>query len=114
MSSPSQEQSRRVESNQIEWQSTSAAGVFYKLMRSDRETGAQTILLRFEPGAQFPAHNHTGGEELYVIEGEIQVGRDHLKTGDYLYTPPNGKHAASSQTGCIMLVTVGKPIEIIK
>ena len=114
MSSPSQNHTVRVASIQLEWQPTSAPGVFYKLLRSDRDTGTQTILLKFDAGAQFPAHNHPGGEELFVIEGEIQVGKDHLTAGDYLCTPPEGKHAASSATGCIMLVTLGKPIEIIK
>jgi len=69
-------QTVRVASIQLDWQPTSAPGVFYKLLRSDRDTGAQTILLKFNAGAQFPAHNHPGGEEIFVIEGEIQVGRD--------------------------------------
>jgi len=114
MTSPrSQERTKLVETAQIEWQPTATPGVHYKLLRSDRETGTQTVLLKFDPGAQFPSHNHPGGEELYVIEGEIQVGRDHLNAGDYLYTPPGGKHPASSKTGCLIFVTVGKPIEII-
>ena len=35
--------------------------------------------------------------------------RHHLKPGDYLYTPPDGKHDAASDGGCVFLVTLPKP-----
>ncbi|HXL56306.1 MAG TPA: cupin domain-containing protein, partial [Chitinophagaceae bacterium] len=28
-----------------------------------------TILLKFEPGASYPYHNHPGGEEIFVLQG---------------------------------------------
>jgi quercetin dioxygenase-like cupin family protein len=52
--------------------------------------------LKFEPGATYPAHNHPGGEEVFVIEGDVKLGKDRLSAGDYLYTPPQGKHAVRS------------------
>ncbi|MGH7354234.1 MAG: cupin domain-containing protein [Candidatus Rokuibacteriota bacterium] len=63
------------------------------VLRHDRETGESTALVRFEAGTRFPAHNHPG---------------------DHLYTPPNGTHAASSERGCVFLVTLPKPVEILK
>jgi ChrR Cupin-like domain len=50
------------------------------------------------------------GERGIVLEGEIRIGRHRLKTGDYLYTPPGGIHAASSDGGCVFLVTLPKPV----
>jgi len=67
-----------------------------------------------DTGARFPAHNHPGGEQIFILEGDLQVGRDRLKAGDYLYTPPNGKHAASTEGGCVVLVTLPRPIEILE
>jgi len=96
------------------WQSLSAPGVSLKVLRSNKESGESTILLRFEAGASFPAHNHPGGEEVYIIEGDIKLGKHELNAGDYLYTPPDGKHAAISKNGCLMLVSVAKPIEILR
>jgi quercetin dioxygenase-like cupin family protein len=72
------------------------------------------VLLRFEPGAAYPAHNHPGGEEIFVLEGEIKVGKDHLHTGDYLYTAPNKAHAVWSEKGCVVLVNVPQQVEILK
>jgi anti-sigma factor ChrR (cupin superfamily) len=102
-----------VRSGEAAWRALSVAGVSIKLLRADKETGESTFLLRFEAGARFPAPNHPGGEQVFVLEGDLQIGRDRLRAGDYLYTPPDGKHAASSERGCLLLATLPKPIEII-
>ena len=52
--------------------------------------GQQAVLLRMDPGAHYPSHVHPGGEDVYVIEGSVQLGADRLGPGDYLYTPPGG------------------------
>jgi anti-sigma factor ChrR (cupin superfamily) len=107
-----------VRSYQAEWRPLAepgVSGVFVKTLRFDKETQrAPTILLKFEAGASYPAHNHPGGEEVFVIEGDLKVGKDHLRAGDYLYTPPDGKHAAWSEKGCIALVNVPQQVEILK
>ena len=95
------------------WKALKIPGVSVKLLRRDGETGESTALVRFEPGSRFPAHNHPAGEEVFVIEGDVLIGPDHLRAGDYLYTPPSGKHAASSQGGCVFLVTLPRPVEIL-
>jgi quercetin dioxygenase-like cupin family protein len=41
------------------------------------------------------------------------VVRDRLRAGDYLYTPPGVAHAASSEAGCVFLVILPKPVEIL-
>jgi quercetin dioxygenase-like cupin family protein len=95
------------------WRALKVPGVSVKALRRDPETGASTALVRLEPGARFPAHNHPAGEEVFVLEGDVLIGPDRLKCGDYLYTPPDGKHAASSQGGCVFLVTLPRPVEIL-
>ena len=105
-------------SHGIEWRPLAepgVSGVFVKVLRFDKETRrAATILLKFEAGATYPAHNHPGGEEVFVLEGDLKLGKDHLYTGDYLYTSPNGKHAARSEGGCIVLVNVPEEVEILR
>jgi quercetin dioxygenase-like cupin family protein len=96
------------------WHATKVPGVSVRPLRRNPETGESTALVRFEPGARFPAHNHPAGEEVFVVESEVVIGPDRLTAGDYLYTPPDGKHAASSQDGCVFLVTLPKPIEILQ
>ena len=89
-------------------------GVHVKVLRFDPiARRAPSILLRFEPGATYPAHNHPGGEEIYVLEGDVQLGQDHLHRGDFLYTAPGNKHAVRSQGGCVLLVVVPQEVEIL-
>jgi quercetin dioxygenase-like cupin family protein len=112
MSIESKESIILARSAEAEWVAV-APGVSSRRLRLDKETGAATVLLKFEPGTSFPAHNHPGGEEVYVLEGEIKIGGQTLRAGDYLYTPPDGKHAASTKEGCVFLLAVPKPIEIL-
>ena len=117
-SKPAESLTQLVRSNQIEWQPLAepgVSGVFVKVLRFERETRrAPTILLKFDAGATYPAHNHPGGEEVFVLEGDLKLGKDHLYAGDYLYTPPNGKHAVRSEGGCVVLVNVPEEVEILK
>lgn len=117
-SKPAEILAQLVRSNQIEWlplTEPGVSGVSVKVLRFDKETRrAPTILLKFDAGATYPAHNHPGGEEVFVLEGDLKLGKDHLYAGDYLYTPPNGKHAVRSEGGCVVLVSVPEEVEILK
>ena len=117
-SQPTESFTQLVRSDQIEWQPLTepgVTGVYVKVLRFDKETRrAPTILLKFDPGATYPAHNHPGGEEVFVLEGDLKLGKDHLYTGDYLYTSPNGRHAVRSEGGCVVLVNVPEEVEILK
>lgn len=95
------------------WRALKVPGVSVKVLRRDAETGASTALVRLQAGAAFPAHSHPAGEEVLVLEGDVLIGPHRLRAGDYLYTPPDGKHAASSQGGCVFLVTLPRPVEIL-
>ena len=95
------------------WKSSAVPGVSVKVLRRDTATGGSTSLVRFAPGTHFPAHNHPAGEEIFVLEGDFRVGRHRLNGGDYLYTPPNEKHDASTEGGCLVLVTLPKPVEML-
>jgi quercetin dioxygenase-like cupin family protein len=88
-------------------------GASLKVLRFDETTArTPTILLKIEPGATYPAHSQPGGEEIYVLEGDIRLGMDHLHAGDFLYTAPNNTHGVKSDGGCVVLVVV--PNEVVK
>ena len=107
-----------VRSGQIEWQTLSeenVSGVFVKsLMFDDEEKRSPTILLKFDAGATYPLHNHPGGEEIFVLEGDIKLGKDELFSGDYLFTAVNNKHRVSTKDGCVVLLKAPQEVEIIK
>jgi quercetin dioxygenase-like cupin family protein len=107
-----------VRSEQLDWRpldEPGIAGVDVKILRFDEATQrAPTILLRFSPGATYPAHRHPGGEEIFVIDGELRVGGNDLRKGDYLYTAPGNVHAVRSDTGAVVLVSVPQQVEIVR
>jgi anti-sigma factor ChrR (cupin superfamily) len=110
-----------VRSNEIEWESLTSIdegdveGVYVKSLMFDDETQrSPTILLKFEAGASYPLHTHPGGEEVFVLEGDIHLGKDHLQAGDYLFTAPDNLHAARTDGGCIVFLKAPRATEFVK
>jgi quercetin dioxygenase-like cupin family protein len=106
-------------SNETEWkplleEGVKTDGIYVKALRRDENTKrSSTILLKFEPGASYPNHNHPAGEEAFILEGEIRFGPDQLKAGDYLYTSPGKTHSVFSRTGCTLLLVIPEEVEIL-
>jgi quercetin dioxygenase-like cupin family protein len=63
-------------------------------------------MVDFPGGTIEPAHHHTHGDMMYVIQGEIHVTHVSekktyvLKPGDYLYTPGGVSHHVVYLTDC--------------
>lgn len=117
-------QRKNVMQNQIfrgaesEWQpldEPGVTGVYIKPLMFDHEQGrTSTMLLKFDAGARYPVHNHPAGEEIYVIEGDIHLGKDHLHAGDYIYTAPGNIHAVRTDGGCVVLLKAPEQVVIIQ
>ncbi len=58
-------------------------GVHKKHLFTDREAGYEAFLLRYEPGARLPAHEHSMTEECVMLEGDAWIGDLLIKAGDY-------------------------------
>lgn len=108
-----------VNTNKLDWQPLVEKGIHYKgvfvksLFYNEEKGRSTTILLKFEPGAAYPYHNHPAGEEFFVLEGSCILEGTILNTGDYLYTPPNFKHSVKSETGCVLFFVIPEEVEIL-
>jgi quercetin dioxygenase-like cupin family protein len=87
----------------LEWKRV-YPGIGRIALRDDADTGAQTLLFRLDAGATYPEHDHPTGEDIYVLEGDMQIGDVSLVKGDYYRTPPGGRNSNSSKNGCTVLV----------
>ncbi|MEP7319466.1 MAG: dimethylsulfonioproprionate lyase family protein [Panacibacter sp.] len=109
-----------VKTSAVEWSpltetGVNTKGIFVKTLRHDEQTKrSPTILLKFEPGASYPYHNHPGGEELYVLQGSAIIEKVQLSAGDYLYTPPGFKHSVQSNEGCVLLLMIPEEVQILQ
>lgn len=108
-----------VRNHQKEWQPLIENGIHYEgisvisLLFDEEKQRSTTILLKFEPGATYPYHNHPAGEEIFMLSGEATLEDITLKQGDYLYTPPGFKHSVTSTTGCSMFFVIPEEVEIL-
>lgn len=87
------------------WQTIGLAGIFVKKLYSDPERDSVTLLIRMEPGAEYPAHEHGGPEQCLVLEGDLRVGDLVLHAGDFQCAPAASIHDVSRTTGgCLLLI----------
>lgn len=65
----------------------------------------RTILLRCEPGARVPDHEHPSFEHALVLSGDLVSEFGTFHAGDYHGVPAQGSHQAwITRTGCVVLV----------
>ena len=84
-----------------------APGISVKLLATDEERHMVSMLVRLAPGGEYPAHTHSGVEELHLLEGELWIDGRRLYPGDYNRCEPGtGDKRVWSETGCMcVLVT---------
>jgi len=90
----------------MDWQSSPGGGVLRKRLHrvGGAESGQVTSVVRYEPGAAFPAHDHPGGEEILVLEGTFSDERGDWPRGSYLLNPEGYCHSPYSTEGCLLFV----------
>jgi anti-sigma factor ChrR (cupin superfamily) len=106
--------SRVVQVSELEWEPIRYPGCFVKTLMLDREHGLLTVLLKMEPGACLPDHEHTLVEQTYVLEGRLvdSEGPEQglsVGSGDFVYRPAGSRHAASAPEGCTMVAIFQVP-----
>jgi quercetin dioxygenase-like cupin family protein len=75
-----------------------------------REGESMTYLLRLEPGAMVPPHEHPQTEECVVLEGEARIGDLVVKAGDYHAAPAGHPHGLlRSDTGALLFLRGAAP-----
>jgi anti-sigma factor ChrR (cupin superfamily) len=96
------------------WEPTGIDGIDIRRLFVDRPRNQMTMLVRMEAGTAYPRHVHDGPEECYVLQGELRVGDDTLRAGDYQRAAPGSKHAVqSTDTGCLLLIVSSLTDEIL-
>ncbi len=78
-----------------------------------RAPNARVVLFGFSAGQELTEHTSTQHALIQILTGECEFslnGKAHnLKTGDFLYMPPNAPHAVKATGQFSMLLTLFKP-----
>ena len=94
-----------VDTSEMEWEKSPAAGVWRKkLERAASESGQVTSVVRYAAGSTFKAHAHPLGEEIFVLDGFFADENGEYPAGSYLRNPPGSRHAPRSPHGCELFV----------
>jgi anti-sigma factor ChrR (cupin superfamily) len=102
-----------VRSQNVKWRKYTVAGISFANLYVDREKREFTCLMRLEAGVEFPLHRHGGVEEVFMLEGDLEVEGELCYPGDYIRSFPNSIHGPVSHNGCLLLVKSSLDNEMI-
>jgi anti-sigma factor ChrR (cupin superfamily) len=87
-------------------------GVTMHRLYGDDE-GPSAAVLKYEPGASVPMHEHTGFEHLLVLDGSQSDDRGHYVKGTLAVNPPGTTHRVWSEEGCVVLLIWERPVRLL-
>ena len=83
-----------------EWEQA-APGIHVKILARNAEIDSVSMLVRLDPGTDYPAHRHAGIEELHLLHGILKVDDRTLYPGDFIHAEAGTvDHRVWSETGC--------------
>ena len=83
-----------------EWEEA-APGIHVKILARNTEKDRVSMLVRLDPGTDYPGHRHAGIEELHLLHGILNVDERTLYPGDFIHSEAGSlDHRVWSETGC--------------
>ncbi len=74
------------------------------LERDGGEVARATSIVRYAPGSFFAEHEHSGGEEFFVLEGVFSDESGDYSAGWYVRNPIGSSHRPHTRSGTTILV----------
>lgn len=90
------------------------SGIEIYRLYGDGHGGPAAALLRYQPGASVPKHDHTGFEHIFILSGSQTDQNGEHEAGTLVINPPSTNHNVVSQAGCIVLAIWEKPISLLE
>lgn len=108
--------SRFVDVNNMPWEESKLyPGITTKTLIVDPASGLLTMLMRMQPGARIPDHEHVMIEQTYVLEGSLVCGEGECGAGDFVWRPAGSRHEAwAGAQGALLLGVFQMPNRFFK
>jgi anti-sigma factor ChrR (cupin superfamily) len=90
------------------WEPIRYPGCHVKTLMVDKKSGLLTVLLKMDPGAELPDHEHVMLEQTFMIEGRL-VDKDGPEKGlscgpgEFVWRPAGSRHSAWTPEGGLMI-----------
>jgi anti-sigma factor ChrR (cupin superfamily) len=101
----SDHQQLNIQTKQQAWLSGLVPGL--SVMPLHEHIHEHVALVKWQANTIFQAHQHIGGEEIYVLEGTFEDEFGSYPKGTWLRNPPNSFHTPFTKQGCIIYVKTG-------
>jgi anti-sigma factor ChrR (cupin superfamily) len=89
----------------VPWVPSPVPGVERRMLdRIGDEVARATSFVRYAARSRYAPHEHGGGEEFLVLEGEFADGSGRYPRGCYVRNPVGSRHAPFTDTGCTIFV----------
>ena len=96
----------------LEWEllekesSNQQGNIYWFNLSYDDHKGEGSYLYKMEPNTTSKAHEHTGPEEFYILEGDLTDPDGYTyKKGDFVQLPSGSSHNSITKNGCTAVVT---------
>ena len=106
--------SHHVRPQDLPWEKMRFPGCQTKTLLFDPKSGLATVLIKMEPGATLPDHEHVLIEQTYVLEGSLVDNEGECTAGNFVIRAKGSRHAPVAPNGCTMLVFFLKPTAALK
>jgi anti-sigma factor ChrR (cupin superfamily) len=97
------------------WKELPISGAWIKLLSLDSDRGYAVLMGRLEAGVRYPPHTHAGGEELYIVTGDLHIGDRRLGPGDFHHADAGTAHGENySMEGCTLIAVLPAEHELVQ
>jgi anti-sigma factor ChrR (cupin superfamily) len=95
------------------WKQLPVLGAWIKMLSFEPSRGYAVLLGKLDPGVRYPAHTNAGPEDFYILTGDLHVGEQTLRAGDFHHADAGSHHVENySVEGCTLLavLTIDDPL----
>jgi anti-sigma factor ChrR (cupin superfamily) len=98
-----------------DWKPLPVPGAFIKLLSLQADRGYAVLLGKLDPGVRYPAHLNAGPEDFYILTGDLCVGDQVLRAGDFHHADAGSLHTENYSTeGCTLLAVLTTDDPLVK
>lgn len=88
----------------LDWQQSPVEGISYATLYHSAAHDERINLVRLQPGARGPKHDHEEVEEIFVVDGALTDEYGHYPAGTWLRQPAGSRHTPYTETGAVLYV----------
>lgn len=96
-----------IDSNGLAWQPGRFPGTLNRRLYTRDGGGEFMQMTRISPGCQIPLHAHPGGEEVLLLEGDLEDEFGRCEERAWVRYPDGSQHSPRSVGGCLLFVKIG-------